>query len=258
VTSDWLGQNVDSLAAARATQETVDAAMPEFQGVLGITKRWRTLMEKHRTFFSSHAAQRTTAARSVAKLVLCLTTLFLSAPIIFGQSNTGQIKGVVRDSSGAAVPGATIAVTHVATRIKIERVSDSTGEFLFPSLPVGECELSVSASGFNQLIRTGIDLRIGQVIDLVLTLEVGEVTATAIVTTAEQLFQTSTAEMSEVIGSQRVSELPLNGRQFLQLALLSEGVVRPPGGTRGSALQQAGELVNVGGQRSGHNIYLLD
>ena len=57
---------------------------------------------------------------------------------------------------------------------------------------------------------------------------------------------------------ERVAELPLNGRQFLQLALLSEGVVRPPGGTRGSALQQAGELVNVAGQRSGHNIYLLD
>ena len=97
-----------------------------------------------------------------------------------------------------------------------------------------------------------------RLIDLELTLEIGEISATATVTTAEQLLQTATGEVSEVIGRERVAELPLNGRQFLQLALLSEGVVRPPGGTRGSALQQAGELVNVAGQRSGHNIYLLD
>ncbi len=194
----------------------------------------------------------------IAAGVLCLIALFFSAGTAFTQTNTGQIKGVVRDNAGAVVPGASVAVTHVATRIKVERVTDASGEFLFPSLLVGESELSVSATGFTQLIKTGIDLRIGQVIDLELALEIGEVTATATVTTAEQLLQTGTAEVSEVIGRERVAELPLNGRQFLQLALLSEGVVRPPGGTRGSALQQAGELVNVAGQRSGHNIYLLD
>lgn len=190
--------------------------------------------------------------------VACLAALLCGAAASSAQTNTGQIKGIVRDGSGALVPGATVAITHVATRVKVERTTDSSGEFLFPSLAVGACELAISANGFKKLIKTGIDLRLGQVIDLELTLEIGEVSATATVTTSEQLLQTATGEVSEVIGRERVAELPLNGRQFLQLTLLSEGVVRPPGGTRGSALQQAGELVNVAGQRSGHNIYLLD
>jgi hypothetical protein len=62
----------------------------------------------------------------------------------------------------------------------------------------------------------------------------------------------------DVIGRREVSELPLKARQFLDLAMLSPGVVRPPGGTRGDAMQQAGNLVNVLGQRSGHNLYLMD
>ena len=70
--------------------------------------------------------------------------------------------------------------------------------------------------------------------------------------------QVTTAEISDVIENREVVQLPLNGRNFLALAQLSDAVVIPPGGTRGEALQQAGPLPNVGGQRSGHNIYLLD
>ena len=70
--------------------------------------------------------------------------------------------------------------------------------------------------------------------------------------------QLESAEIRDVIGRQQVVDLPLKGRQFLDLAMLSPGVVRPPGGTRGDAMQQAGNLVNVLGQRSGHNLYLMD
>lgn len=190
--------------------------------------------------------------------LLCLVIFFLGATISLAQTNTGQIKGVVKDHSGALVPDATVTVTNVGSNLQVVRETDTAGEFLFPSLRVGECKLSVSARGFKQLTKTGIELRIGQVIDLELALEIGEITVTETVTTSEQMLLTATGEVSEVIDRKRVAELPLNGRQFLQLALLSEGVVKPPGGTRGSALQQAGELVNVAGQRSGHNIYLLD
>ena len=72
------------------------------------------------------------------------------------------------------------------------------------------------------------------------------------------LLQTNTAEISDVIQNRQVVQLPLNGRNFLALAQLSDAVVLPPAGTRGDALQQAGPLPNIGGQRSGHNIYLLD
>src|SRR6266850_1062933 len=79
-----------------------------------------------------------------------------------------------------------------------------------------------------------------------------------VVTGGEPLLRTTNAEISDVIENRQVVQVPLNGRNFLALAQLSDGVVLPPGGTRGDALQQAGPLPNVGGQRSGHNIYLLD
>jgi hypothetical protein len=195
-----------------------------------------------------------------ARVFLTTLTILASASLVLAQTNTGQIKGVLRDGTHAVIPGANITATSVANGLSFARVTDAGGQFVFPSLAVGEWTLSASASGFKQLIRRGINLRLGQVIDLELELEVGDVTVPEVVTvtTAGQILQVATGEVSEVIEKRRVAELPLNGRQFLQLALLSEGVVKPPGGTRGAALQQAGELVNVAGQRSGHNIYLLD
>src|SRR6201988_5227262 len=187
-----------------------------------------------------------------------LLALFIIAPVIRGQTNTGQIQGLVKDQAGAVVPGVTVTATHVASNSKVERLTNESGEFLFPSLAVGEYTLSASVTGFKQITKTGIDLRIGQVINSDLVLETGEISVTETVMLSEQILQTTTGEVSDVIERERVAELPLNGRQFLQLALLSEGVVKPPGGTRGGALQQAGDLVNVAGQRSGHNIYLVD
>jgi hypothetical protein len=207
------------------------------------------------------AHSRITPLHRIAKCpLLCLIVIFLSAPVASAQTNTGQIEGVVRDQAGAVIPGATVTATHVASNLKVERATDSSGAFLFPSLAVGAYTLSVSSAGFKQITKTGIELRIGQVINLDVELGAGDIslTETVTITGNEQLLQATTAEVSEVIERQRVAELPLNGRQFLQLALLSEGVVKPPGGTRGGALQQAGDLVNVAGQRSGHNIYLLD
>jgi hypothetical protein len=73
--------------------------------------------------------------------------------VAFAQANTGQIKGVIRDHTGAVIPGANVTATSVATGLSVERVTDSSGEFVFPSLAVGEWKLSASATGFKQLIR---------------------------------------------------------------------------------------------------------
>src|SRR4029079_820297 len=90
-----------------------------------------------------------------------------------------------------------------------------------------------------------------------LTLQVGGVNEDVTVSAETPLLQSANAEISDVIDRRAVADIPLNGRNFLALAQLSDAVVIPPGGTRGDALQQAGQLPNVGGPRSGHNIYLL-
>ena len=90
------------------------------------------------------------------------------------------------------------------------------------------------------------------------TLEVGGITEEIRVSAEAPQLQTANAEISNIVENRQMVQMPLNGRNFLALAQLSSDVVLPPGGTRGDALQQAGPLPNVGGQRSGHNIYLLD
>ena len=123
---------------------------------------------------------------------------------------------------------------------------------------MGSYTITAELAGFRRLVRSGVVLQLGQVITLDLELDVGGPTESVIVSAEAPLLQTANAEVSDIIENREVVQLPLNGRNFLSLAQLSDAVVIPPGGTRGDALQQAGPLPNVGGQRSGHNIYLLD
>ena len=90
------------------------------------------------------------------------------------------------------------------------------------------------------------------------SLQLGDISQSVIVEIVPGLLQSESAEVKDVLFNQQVVDLPLKDREFLQLALLSEGVVNPPGGTRGDSLQQTGKLINILGQRSGHNLFLVD
>ncbi len=194
----------------------------------------------------------------VRQCVFGIATLLFSTTLDYSQTNTAEIMGTVKDSLGGVLPGVTLTAEHKASGFKLERVTDDVGKFLFTALPVGEYTLSAQLRGFKRHTQQGLVLQIGQVIKLELVLQSGDITAEVHITGGDPPLRTTSAEVSDVIERQRIVGLPLNGRQFLQLALLSEGVIKPPGGTRGAAMQQAGELVNVAGQRSGHNIYQLD
>ncbi|HEY6360019.1 MAG TPA: carboxypeptidase-like regulatory domain-containing protein, partial [Vicinamibacterales bacterium] len=174
------------------------------------------------------------------------------------QINTGEISGVVRDSSGGVLPGATVTATHSASGTTVERVTDSEGRFFLPALRIGQWDIEATLSGFAPQAQRGVVLEIGRSLTLEFSLGVQGLTEQVVVETTAPLLQSTTAEISDIIENREVVQLPLNGRNFLVLAQLSDAVVIPPGGTRGEALQQAGPLPNVGGQRSGHNIYLLD
>jgi len=174
------------------------------------------------------------------------------------QTNTGEILGIVRDAQGGLLPGATIVAEHLETRTRIPQLSDERGRYRVRSLRLGTYSISVELTGFQRVVRENVVVQLGQAITLDFTLQLGGLTEEIRVAAELPLLQRSNAEISDVIENRDVVQLPLNGRNFLTLAQLSDAVVIPPGGTRGDALQQAGPLPNVGGQRSGHNIYLLD
>lgn len=174
-----------------------------------------------------------------------------------GQTNTAEIGGVVRDVSGGVLPGAGVTARHAASGVSVVRVTDGEGRFFLPALRIGQWEIVVTLHGFAPQRRT-VAVEIGRTVALDFTLTIEGLAEQITVDVPVPMLQTTTAEISDVIENLAVVQLPLNGRNFLALAQLSDSVVLPPGGTRGEALQQAGPLPNVGGQRSGHNIYLLD
>jgi hypothetical protein len=193
-----------------------------------------------------------------AVVIACFTFSVLIARASAAQYNTAEIRGTVRDAQGGLVPGAVVTAVNVASGFTVVRASDSVGRFFLPALPVGDYVLSVALPGFDTFIQKGLVVQAGQRIDLPVTLQVGQVTDAITVSGVAPLLQMATAEVSDVVGNAQVVGLPLNGRQFLQLSVLTDGAVVPPGGTRGAAVEQAGSLPAVEGQRSGHNIYLLD
>ena len=190
--------------------------------------------------------------------------IFLTGILAFGavpgfsQMNTAEIAGQVKDPTGAVIAGATVVGTHLATQQKFSAVTNESGLFLLPQLPLGEYTLAVSASGFKQAVQEHVALHVGDHIRQDFDLALGEQSETVTVEGSAGLMQVQSAEIKDVIQNQQVADLPLKGREFLELTLLSEGVVSPPGGTRGDALQQTGKLINVMGNRTGHNLFLVD
>ena len=177
---------------------------------------------------------------------------------MFAQTNTGELSGVVQDISGGVLPGASVVATHSGSGLIVERVTDGNGRFFLSDLPVGNWSLTISLTGFQQALQKEILVNIGTRRDLNYTLDVGTLSETVTVESSVPIIQATTAEISDVIEAEQIEQTPINGRNFISLAQLSDMVVVPPGGTRGAALQQTGPLPNVGGQRAGHNIYLLD
>jgi hypothetical protein len=188
----------------------------------------------------------------------CAFLLSLGVCLAFGQMNTGEISGSIQDRSGGALPGATIVAQQAATGQKFTTYSNDSGQYLFADLPLGPYSLSVSATSFRPAFLSPIELHAGDRLRRDFVLEVGDQNNVVTIVADAASPELESAEIRDVVGSHQVAELPVKDRQFLDLAMLSPGVVRPPGGTRGDAMQQAGNLVNVLGQRSGHNLYLLD
>lgn len=197
--------------------------------------------------------------------VIGMVALASLAPLVFGQVTTSGMRGTVSDSSGAVIPGAVVTATEVQTGYARETVTDRSGRYLFTLLPIGTYQLSVEKLGFKKYLRTGIVLNVNQVAGINVVLEVGTAVQTVRVKSSSTMVNTQTAEVSTVIQSQQIRELPLDGRNPIQLATLTNGVTATTvpsylggGFTLGDQIDSEGAILQVNGNRSNETQFNLD
>src|SRR5437899_5067610 len=163
------------------------------------------------------------------------------------QATTCVIEGTVVDESGASVPGATVTLKNTATNFERVVSTNADGRFRGLLLPLGPYRVTVTMSGFATLVREGIDLAVGQSVNLPLTLKCSSVQEQVVVTGAAPLIETSRAEASDRIDDASIRGLPNNGRNFLDFTKLTPGVsiVQGPDGDELTINGQKGIANNI-------------
>lgn len=200
-----------------------------------------------------------------------LTLQWLLILLVFGlpvlriaaQEQTGTITGTVTDSSGAVIPDATVTITNTDTQSVRAVTSNATGSYTVPYLQPGNYSVKAEKAGFKLVNRTGLELRVGDVARMDFSMPVGEVSQQVEVSTAALQLSTESTAMGSVIGEKQITDLPLNGRDYLQLVGLAPNVTTEAagGGGSGSGLQggtRTSETLSVAGQRLEFNHYTLD
>ncbi len=186
---------------------------------------------------------------------------------LYGQSDTGRITGNVADSTGAVLPGATVTLTNTDTGATQTDKSGSDGNFSFAAVMRGNYKVDVSDSGFETVTQE-LSLQVSQVANLIFKLPTGGTSVTVDVTSSEPIIDTSTSSTGAVIEGKQVDDLPLNGRNFTQLALLTPGVTRggfssDASGRNGAVetfrySESGGAAISANGLRQQSNNFLLD
>ena len=199
---------------------------------------------------------------NTSKMVLRLSLLPLAlvcfCSIAMTQElTTGSMVGVVKEESGAIVSGASVTVTNRATGAQRSATSGETGEFSIPGLAPALYNVRVEKQGFRAYLVEGLELKINQVARLEVRLQVGAITEAVTVTGGAALLETDTSAVGQVIDSQRVRELPLNGRNLTQLAALSAGL-SSKSFERGTQYGGRDQYVTVEGGRDSSTNYLID
>jgi len=204
------------------------------------------------------ANQRARFAGLVCSLVV------LSGSLLHGQA-TGSFSGTVSDNSGALVSGAKVTVTAQATNVSREAITDATGHFLVPLLGVADYTIRVEAQGFKPSEVKNLRLQIDEHRELDFKLVLASVTTSVEVNATEVAVETTTPTLGQVITAQEVAELPLNGRNFVQLATLTPGTTASTSpvsfftnAASSEAATRGAFSLSVGGSREQETDWLLD
>ncbi|MGH9801197.1 MAG: carboxypeptidase regulatory-like domain-containing protein, partial [Blastocatellia bacterium] len=191
----------------------------------------------------------------------CLLLFVLLFPVC-AQTPSGEISGVVNDSAGSVVSGVKVTLTNPSTNAVREVQTNEAGLYAFPALPPGGYNLRVERQGFRSIERKNIEVLVGSANRIDLNLEIGEVSNTVEIAGGAPVLQSENASIGTVIENRSVVELPLNGRNYLQLASLIPGATtNGPSSSQGKQRmggQRNSFALNVSGQRIHYNHYSLD
>jgi outer membrane receptor protein involved in Fe transport len=169
---------------------------------------------------------------SVTRFVVCRTVRLLAVCLLAGSAalaqSSGAMSGLVTDPTGAVLPGVSLTATNAATGIGFQTTSTDAGVFVFPFLPVGTYELSAERSGFGTVVRKGIVVTVGANLNLSLAMAVAGQKETVEVTGELPVVETTRSSVAATVAASSISELPVNGRNFMDFVQLTPGVTRDP------------------------------
>src|SRR5205823_2732463 len=198
----------------------------------------------------------------LSTLVLCVAVALTvgSTPRAFAQATVSfaQLNGTILDSSGRAVAGASLTLRDMATNRTYTAVTSSSGFYLVPTLPPGQYELTVQNPGFGKYVRSGIMLSVGQTATVDVTLKVASVSEVINVTTEAPPVEPTRTEISQVIDTVQIQELPTNGRRFVDFALLTPGVATGRTSLQSTFTEQETTRISFGGMRDLSNAVTVD
>jgi Carboxypeptidase regulatory-like domain len=204
------------------------------------------------------------SSKRIFLAVTCCALISLSCPLLYGQA-TGSFSGTVSDNAGAVLPGATVKATSQGTGLTRETKTDASGHYLIPLLPVAFYTIQVQAQGFGSVAQKDLRLQVDEQRELNFSLKPAAVSTSVEVSATEVAVETSSPSLGQVITSEEVAELPLNGRNFVQLATLTPGTTQstnPNGfftnGASSEAATRGAFSLSVGGSREQSTDWLLD
>src|ERR1700758_3219576 len=184
-------------------------------------------MESARVMFSK--VLRATAPRAAQVLCLSAAVLLAYTPL-FSQGNQGRITGTITDQTGGAISGATVTVKDVQRGITRDLTTGDTGEYNAPNLLPGTYSVRSEAKGFKAVERQNILIEVGKEVRVDISLQPGEVSQTITITEAPPLVETTNATLGGTLSNQTINDLPLNGRNYINLLSLRPGMTVEPGG----------------------------
>ena len=177
----------------------------------------------------------------------------LGTCLVFAQGSTGTISGVVRDASGAVIPGVMVTAKHTESGLTRAAVTNETGGYTIQLLPVGAYEITTELAGFKQQVRRGINLVVGQEAIVNVTLEVGTVSETVTVTGEAPIVNTTLSSTTGLVNESQIKDLPLNGRGFDQLMAVAPGTINYT-----SNVNLNGNFFSVVGRRPEENTFTIN